>query len=51
MEPTFGCDRNGCSAEEGFILGNVATAVVSVFGTVLVAFIASIFEARDFQQA
>lgn len=29
----FGCDRNGCSAEENFALGNVVLAVEAIVGT------------------
>ena len=39
----FGCDRNGCSAEENFILGNVLVAICSVVGAILIRAVVAIF--------
>ena len=41
----FGCDRNGCSAEEGFIFGNAMVAIASVLGAMLIHFAVMVFEA------
>jgi hypothetical protein len=40
----FGCDRNGCSAEEGFFFGNILTVFLSVFGAALIRFIVMIVD-------
>jgi hypothetical protein len=42
----FGCDRNGCSAEENFIVGNVAAAICSVVGAMLIRLAVGIFADR-----
>jgi hypothetical protein len=39
----FGCDRNGCSAEENFILGNVVAAICSVVGAIFIRLVVGAF--------
>jgi hypothetical protein len=42
----FGCDRNGCSAEENFILGNVAAAICSIVGAIFIRLVVGAFAQR-----
>ena len=43
----FGCDRNGCSAEENFALGNILTALAAIVGAGLIYLFVRFFKGNS----